>query len=115
MTVGSPPLYFSGGVARVVLVLFALLLWADDAVLAVNFPALTGRIVDQANIIPAETRSAIEPKLADLESQALGVEFVGQQPRFDYWSAREYQKPLPAECLGRHQSRRVPAPKPTSK
>jgi uncharacterized protein len=75
MTVGSPPLYFSGGVARVVLVFFALLLWADDAVLAVNFPALTGRIVDQANIIGAETRNAIEPKLADLEAKS-GIQLV---------------------------------------
>src|SRR6202040_928812 len=37
---------------------------------AANFPALTGRIVDQANIIPAGTRSALESKLADLESKS---------------------------------------------
>ena len=28
---------------------------------AVTFPALSGRVVDQANIIPADTRSAIPP------------------------------------------------------
>ena len=33
--------------------------------LAANFPALTGRIVDQANVIPAGIRNAIEPKLAE--------------------------------------------------
>src|SRR5450830_1826444 len=46
------------------------LLYTALAVFAVNFPALTGRIVDQANIIPADTRSAIEPKLADLEAKS---------------------------------------------
>lgn len=43
--------------------------------LAVNFPALTGRIVDQAGIIPAETRSTLEPKLADLEAKS-GIQLV---------------------------------------
>src|SRR5450830_954238 len=51
------------------------LLYTALAVFAVNFPALTGRIVDQANIIPAETRSAIEPKLADLEAKS-GIQLV---------------------------------------
>ena len=40
-----------------------------------TYPALTGRIVDQANIIPAETRGAIEPKLADLEAKS-GIQLV---------------------------------------
>jgi uncharacterized protein len=53
----------------------AALLWMALAVYAVNFPALTGRIVDQANIIPAETRSIIEPKLVDLEAKS-GIQFV---------------------------------------
>jgi uncharacterized protein len=44
-------------------------------VLAANFPPLTGRIVDQANIITAATRSAIEPKLVDLESKS-GIQLV---------------------------------------
>lgn len=45
------------------------------AAFAVNFPALTGRIVDQANIIPAAVRNSIEPKLADLEAKS-GIQFV---------------------------------------
>jgi uncharacterized protein len=53
----------------------ALLLCAGLAALAVTFPPLTGRIVDQANVIPAATRSAIEPKLADLESKS-GIQLV---------------------------------------
>ena len=45
------------------------------AVLAANFPPLTGRVVDQANIIPADQRVAIEAKLADLEGKS-GIQLV---------------------------------------
>jgi uncharacterized protein len=51
------------------------LLFLAGAVLAADFPALTGRIVDQANVIPAATRDAIEPKLADLEAKS-GIQLV---------------------------------------
>ncbi|MGA9123158.1 MAG: YgcG family protein, partial [Pseudolabrys sp.] len=37
---------------------------------ALHLPALSGRIVDQANIIQPATRSAIEQKLADLETKS---------------------------------------------
>ena len=50
-------------------------LCATLTALAVNPPELTGRIVDQANIIPAATRSTIEPKLADLETKS-GIQLV---------------------------------------
>jgi uncharacterized protein len=40
-----------------------------------NPPVLTGRIVDQANVIPADTSSIIEPKLADLETKS-GIQLV---------------------------------------
>ena len=53
----------------------ALLVCAGVAALAVTFPPLTGRIVDVANVIPPATRSAIEPKLADLESKS-GIQLV---------------------------------------
>lgn len=39
------------------------------------FPALGGRVVDQAAIIPAGTRATIEQKLADLEARS-GIQFV---------------------------------------
>jgi uncharacterized protein len=42
---------------------------------ALTFPPLTGRVVDQANVIPAETRSALETKLADLEQKS-GIQLV---------------------------------------
>jgi len=51
----------------------ALLLTAVAAFAAL--PALTGRIVDQANITPAATRSAIEAKLVDLEQKS-GIQLV---------------------------------------
>jgi len=43
--------------------------------LALNFPPLTGRIADQAQIIPRETRDVLEPKLADLEVKS-GIQLV---------------------------------------
>src|SRR6202171_5722745 len=42
---------------------------------ALTLPALSGRVVDRANIIAAETRNAIEPKLADLEAKS-GIQLV---------------------------------------
>src|SRR5688500_12102515 len=51
------------------------LLSAVVAALAQNFPPLTGRIVDQAGIIPAETRETIEPKLIRLEADS-GIQLV---------------------------------------
>ena len=42
---------------------------------ALTFPPLSGRVVDQANVIPADARSAIETKLADLESKS-GIQLV---------------------------------------
>jgi uncharacterized protein len=55
-------------------VVLALLL-AGLAAFTANLPALTGRIVDQANIIPADVRSAIEAKLVDLEAKS-GIQLV---------------------------------------
>ncbi len=65
---------FSAGGRRASLALVALLC-ACLGVFAANFPALTGRIVDQANVIPAATRAAIEPKLVDLETKS-GIQLV---------------------------------------
>ena len=47
----------------------------DRAAFAINFPALTGRVVDQANIIQPDTRVALEQKLADLEDKS-GIQLV---------------------------------------
>src|SRR5450759_192724 len=74
MTPGRTSSVLARGGWRLAIGIIALL-YTALAVFAVNFPALTGRIVDQANIIPAETRSAIEPKLADLEAKS-GIQLV---------------------------------------
>jgi uncharacterized protein len=42
---------------------------------APNFPALTGRIVDQANVIPPAKRVDLDVKLADLEMKS-GIQLV---------------------------------------
>jgi len=53
----------------------AALLLTIVSVFAVTFPALTGRVVDQANVISAATRDAITQKLADLEAKS-GIQLV---------------------------------------
>ena len=50
-------------------------LFAIAPAFAINFPALTGRVVDQANIIQPDTRVAIEQKLTDLETRS-GIQLV---------------------------------------
>ena len=60
------------------------LLCTGLAAFAVSYPALTGRIVDQANIIPAATRSTIEPKLADLEAKS-GIQLVVATDHLAQW------------------------------
>ncbi|MGO9004329.1 MAG: TPM domain-containing protein [Beijerinckiaceae bacterium] len=74
MTLGRAAIFFTAGGPRAAFAVVALLC-AGLGVFAANFPALTGRIVDQANIIPAETRAAIGPKLADLEAKS-GIQLV---------------------------------------
>ena len=51
------------------------LLWLAVAAVAQTFPALSGRIVDQANVISADARRVIEPKLVDLEAKS-GIQLV---------------------------------------
>jgi uncharacterized protein len=53
----------------------AAVLYAGLIAFAVNFPPLTGRISDQANVIPANTRISIDQKLADLEGKS-GIQLV---------------------------------------
>jgi uncharacterized protein len=53
----------------------ALLFAFGLSALAADFPALTGRVVDQANIVAAPARADLETKLADLESKS-GIQLV---------------------------------------
>src|ERR1700744_4277452 len=45
-------------------------MWASVALAAASFPALTGRVVDQANILSPVTKADLESKLADLEQKS---------------------------------------------
>jgi uncharacterized protein len=67
-------LLIPGRAARLVIVVVALLGTVFTA-LAANLPPLAGRIVDQANILSADTRGSIEPKLAELEAKS-GIQLV---------------------------------------
>ncbi len=60
--------------ARPLVVLVALM-WAGLAICAVSFPPLTGRVVDQANVLSAGTRDALSSKLAELEGKS-GIQLV---------------------------------------
>jgi uncharacterized protein len=64
----------NAGVTTPVFAMLLTLLLAVSAP-ALTFPPLTGRVVDQANIIPAETRSAITAKSEELESKS-GIQLV---------------------------------------
>ncbi|TLG78734.1 TPM domain-containing protein [Methylocystis sp. B8] len=61
------------GAARWLAPLFFLV--ASLAFAAANYPPLTGRVVDQANIIPLATKATIETKLKDLEDKS-GIQLV---------------------------------------
>ncbi|MGZ9116009.1 MAG: TPM domain-containing protein [Methylocystis sp.] len=61
------------GAARWLAPLFFLV--ASLAFAAVNYPLLAGRVVDQADVIPPSTKSAIETKLRDLEDKS-GIQLV---------------------------------------
>jgi uncharacterized protein len=74
MNAGRTSTAFVGAGMRLAVVCVALLC-ALVAAFALNFPLLSGRVVDQANIIPADTRSAITSKLADLEAKS-GIQLV---------------------------------------
>jgi len=69
MTLGRIPSALGRREARALIVIVALSIAAATG-FALNFPALTGRVVDQANIIQPATRTAIEQKLADLEAKS---------------------------------------------
>ena len=55
--------------------LAALVLCLASLALALDFPALTGRVVDQANIMTAQSRTDLEAKLKGLEDKS-GIQLV---------------------------------------
>lgn len=74
MRIGRPSAACGPGLRTLIGTIMALL-WLGGAALALDFPALTGRIVDDANIISRQTREQLEPRLADLEAKS-GIQLV---------------------------------------
>jgi uncharacterized protein len=60
---------------RIRLAAVLLLCLVSGLACAFEFPLLTGRVVDQAGVIPVATRDAIETKLRDLEGKS-GIQLV---------------------------------------
>jgi uncharacterized protein len=65
------------GCIRLVLLALTAMLFAAPPALAAEpvYPDLTGRVVDQADIIPADVEASLDAKLADLETKT-GDQFV---------------------------------------
>jgi uncharacterized protein len=74
MNAGRISFAFASGGARLAIAGVALLC-TIVAAFTLNLPALSDRVVDQANIIPAGARSAMTSKLADLEAKS-GIQLV---------------------------------------
>ncbi|MBI3703068.1 MAG: TPM domain-containing protein [Rhizobiales bacterium] len=74
MNTGRIASAFASGGCRLAIAGIALLC-GIAAAFTLNLPALTGRVVDQANIIAADTRDALTGKLADLEAKS-GIQLV---------------------------------------
>ncbi|MEO8667542.1 MAG: TPM domain-containing protein [Bauldia sp.] len=73
---GASLLHEQGMLARIfrpwlggLIVLVALLLLVPSALAALTFPALTGRVVDEAGILSPEVEAKLTAKLADLEAK----------------------------------------------
>jgi uncharacterized protein len=71
----APARLASAGLAVILLAFACTLAVIVCAWAAPNFPALTGRIVDQANVIPPAKRVDLDLKLADLEMKS-GIQLV---------------------------------------
>ena len=74
MNTGRIASAFASGGCRLAIAGMALLC-TIVAALALTLPALSGRVVDQANIIAADTRNALTSKLAELEAKS-GIQLV---------------------------------------
>jgi uncharacterized protein len=76
----APPLPFGlkryrQALSRVRLACVLLLCLVSGLACALDFPPLTGRVVDQAGVIPVSARETLETKLKDLEDKS-GIQLV---------------------------------------
>src|SRR5271163_3842717 len=79
---------------RALIVLLVAALWASLALAAPNFPPLTGRVVDQANILSPVTKADLERKLADLEQKSRIQLVVATVPSLDGEEIEPYANEL---------------------
>ena len=79
---------------RALTVLLVAALCVSAALAAANFPALTGRVVDQANILSPVTKADLERKLADLEQKSRIQLVVATVPSLDGEEIEPYANEL---------------------
>ena len=75
---------------RLLAVLFALFCAAAPAAAAPTFPALTGRVVDSANILSDATKSDLTEKLAALEAKTSRQLVVVTLPSLQGYEISDY-------------------------
>jgi uncharacterized protein len=94
---------------RALIVLVVAALCAAVALAATNFPPLTGRVVDQANILSPVTVADLERKLADLEQKSRIQLVVATVPSLDGQEIEPYAPSDRAEgAAGAHRGRLRP-------
>jgi uncharacterized protein len=76
--------------AAVLSLLAGLLLWAAAAVAAPTFPSLTGRVVDDANILSPQTEAALTAKLEGLEAKTSRQLVIVTVPSLQGYEIEDY-------------------------
>jgi uncharacterized protein len=74
----------------IVLLLLPVLAFATPAAAAPEFPPLTGRVVDAANIIPDDVEASLDQKLAALETQSQRQLVVATIPNLQGYEISDY-------------------------
>lgn len=93
-TTGSLPLYRRYIPAMLVLLVLAGLFHFASIARAQTFPELTGRVVDAANILPADEVTRLDQKLAALEQQSQRQFVVATLPDLQGYDIADYSNQL---------------------
>ncbi len=89
------PLRVPGPLAGILILLAAVLVAVAAPALAdLSFPALSGRVVDAANVLPATTRATLDGKLAAQEAKATDQFVVATVPSLQGTSIEDYANRL---------------------
>ncbi|TDT99724.1 uncharacterized protein DFO45_1435 [Azorhizobium sp. AG788] len=89
------PLRVPGPLAGILILLAAVLVAVAAPALAdLSFPALSGRVVDAANVLPATTRAMLDGKLAAQEAKASDQFVVATVPSLQGTSIEDYANRL---------------------